>query len=245
MTLNPVIALAALYAFANLIALMRGITSGGFEIKGTFQTFSPETLLIAFSTQILLTVFLLKIYIFFSRRATNKNSPLILSKRSGLALLLFQLSYLIFVLQTGLNIVNSEGESSKSLFFAINYLFIFLSPDFAYYTISPLLKSKKYFVINSAAFLISKMLRGWLGGFMVVFLLALCRAYPLKLNARHLTQLALWTAILLAALPFVVAVKWSIRHGDPLTMAELFTAANNSLSLESYYSTFLLSLIHI
>lgn len=211
MILSPSFVLCALYVFANFYALILGSADGGMQLEGGFYQLKSSSLIIAYVLQVLI-IFLL----WLGFRAFEKKElvKFYLGSRVGLGLLGIQISYIIFNKYYGVNIAGTDSLIEGGSF--LNYLFIFLQPDLMFLVVGVFLVSTRLFLVNVFVFLISMMLRGWMGGIFLVVIVILCRCYPLKLRRQTIALYILSAVLLLLSLPFIIQAKWVARTDEPL-----------------------------
>ena len=185
MTVNPVISLFYLYFFANFIALVQGINGGGLVLEGQFFELEASSLVFSFLLQVLILLSFLWVFKFFNSRFGFKK--ITYGRGWGWFLLILQISFLLFNLKAGVNIAGNYSSVEGGSF--LNYIFILLQPDIFFVLIGVSLISGRLFFINMIVFLLSMSLRGWMGGFFIVFFVILVRYYPVNVSFRNLCLL--------------------------------------------------------
>lgn len=228
MTVNPVISLFYLYLFANFIALVQGINDGGLILEGHFFEIEASSLVFSFLLQVLILLSFLLVFKFFHSRFSFKE--ITYGKGWGWFLLILQISFLFFNLKTGVNIAGDDTRIEGGSF--LNYIFILLQPDVLFVLIGVLLLSGRLFFINMIVFLISMVLRGWMGGFFIVIFMVFARYYPVRISLRNLFFLLFITMLFILMLPAIIDIKWSMRQG--VSFASFFSGVSSSFSIEKY-----------
>ncbi|MFJ9989498.1 oligosaccharide repeat unit polymerase [Pseudomonas putida] len=207
MTISPFFLLLALYSFANFVSLLFGVNDGGMLIEGAFFELSEESLIYAFLLQHLFLLILWLIYkIFYTARDPVR---LQLGTRYGLFILMLQLFFLAYNQIQGVNVAGVESHGGG----ALDYLFILLAPDILFVMIALGLKSGKWFGLNCLVFLVSMMLRAWMGGILVVMVLMACRHTPIRVSSRALLRFSIALVLFSVLLPVLIEAKWAMRTG--------------------------------
>lgn len=230
MTINPVIFIFYLYFFANFIALVQGINGGGLVLEGQFFELEISSLVYSFLLQVLILLSFLWVFKFFHSRFSFKE--ITYGKSWGWFLLILQVSFLFFNLKSGVNVAGVATRIEGGSY--LNYVFILLQPDILFVLIGVSLLSGRLFFINMIVFLLSMSLRGWMGGYFIVFFVILVRYYPVNISFRNLFILSFPAVFFIVALPVVIDMKWSMRQGVPL--GDVFSNISSSLTAEKYSS---------
>ena len=113
----------------------------------------------------------------------------------------------------GVNIAGVEDPSDGGPF---KLFFNILQSDLIFLVIAVGLASNKLFWMNLFVFASSMLFRGWVGGFLVVVVVFLCRNYPLRINSKLFSGICLLLLVSFALFPFVVELKWIIRSDASL-----------------------------
>ena len=179
MKIKPFYTVCILYLFANFLYLILGLYNENI-FKMEFSQFYIETstLIFSFFLQILSLFILFLVYYFFEKKDFIERQ--FFENFSGFFLLIWQLFFLFSAVFFGLGVVGSENKTNQILVMISN----FLSADLFYILIAPSLKSNKYFKINSIVYLVSTLVRGWVGSVLIVFFIYLCRVGYLKINIK-------------------------------------------------------------
>ncbi|MBR9870835.1 MAG: oligosaccharide repeat unit polymerase [Gammaproteobacteria bacterium] len=232
MTLNPVVSLFCLYLFANFFAMQQAISRGGMVLEGDFFKLEPSSLIYSFLLQFVVLVSL--VLIFRALRPKTLKKKLILSNKWGWFLVFFQLFFLFFNLIKGVNVAGDGAKIEGGSL--INYVFVILQPDILFLLIGVSLKSNRMFFVASCIYLLSMMLRGWMGGFFIVIFMILSKYYPVKVSNRNVFVFVVLVFFCLLMLPVLVDAKWAFRTGA--TVSEFFLMAVDSFSFEKYSLAF-------
>ncbi len=206
--IKPFYTVVILYVFANSLFLVLGLLNNNL-INMEFSTFYvvTNTLLYAFFLQLLALSFIIFIYSCFKNKKFNEDY--FCGKINGFFLFFWQFLFLMFAIFLGVGVVGDNNKSNQFLVRLSN----FISADILYILISPSLRSNKLFVLNTILYLISSIVRGWLGGIIIAFFTYLCRVGGLKVNLRLLFYCFVFFLILLLLSPFLIDLKFNIRSG--------------------------------
>lgn len=204
--LTPFGLAAFLYLFANFIFLILAIFNNNFVFM-EFTYFYIETKFLVFG--FLLQLFsMLYIYIIYRGMSSKRiKSEVIYGSKVGYFLTFWQLTFFILAIFFGVGVVSSESDINSIVLTVMN----FISADILYYLISPSLKSKKLFIVNTFLYLISSIYRGWLGGVVLVFFVILSRLGFLKINIKYFSMTLVIFLLLFFISPFLIDLKFMIR----------------------------------
>lgn len=229
MVINPFYLMLCLYFLFNAVALILGVLDGGVLVEIEFIEFDSIVLLYSFLIQVFF-LFLLLVFYFLFFNSKNPFNEIHLSSSWGRFLLVIQVLYLAFSYYYGVNIAGNHARVEG--FSILNYLFIIFQVDILFLIVSVLLKSERLFWLNLLFYLFSMLLRGWMGGFLIAFILYLSRFYPLRISFRLGFLLSVIFLFLLIFLPVLVDVKWHIRSGG--SIFDFMGLISDSFSLDKY-----------
>lgn len=232
MVINPVLSIFYLYLFANFVAMLQGIGYGGLVLEGEFFQLEASSLIYSFFLQLLILLLLFSLYRFFLSKHNYKKMPL--GSAWGWFLIVVQISFLVFSLTMGINVAGDGARIEGGSY--INYLFIFLQPDVLFLLIGISLSSNRFFLINVIVFLISMVLRGWMGGFFIIIFMFLVRFYPVRISILNALFILCSVLIFFLILPAIIDAKWAIRSAVPV--GEFFSNIGDSFSMEKYQYAF-------
>lgn len=207
--LKPFYFAVLLYVFANFVFLVLALLNNN-TINIEFFSFYIKTsvLIKAFVFQIIGLFFIVAIYHIFNKR--NFNEKQFFKNFSGCFLLFWQFLFLLFAIFLGLGVVDSESNVNPNLVRLSN----FISADILYFLIAPSLKSNKLYFINTVLYLVSSIVRGWLGGIVISFFIYLCRVGSLKVSLKTLIFTLCFFILMLSLSPFLIDLKFAIRTGE-------------------------------
>lgn len=206
MIVSPPFIICALYLLANFYALISGLINNKIEIELLDFHLKSSSLILAFTLQAVLIIGIWRCYKLFPVKVYSKIQ---LGSKFGVSLLFIQISYIVFNSYYGVNIAGSgasiEGGS------LLSYAYILLQPDLLFLIGGLFLVSWRLFWINALIFLVSMILRGWMGGLFLLIIQLICKTYPLKLSKRVFIIFLTSFLSLILVLPFIIEAKWGIR----------------------------------
>ena len=204
---NPVMMLALVYFFSNLHSFFILISGQEIFIDSLIRGFDDS---VVYAAGIALLASFLLLLLFYKICATFFccKQELLFSNNWGWVLVVFQCMFLANNIFYGVNLAGAEDIGAGSPF---KIFFNVFQPDLLYLLIVVGLVSNRLFWLNSIVFASSMALRGWMGGFLVVAVLYLCRNYPLKIDGRLFLLLILLLFFGVLIFPFLVELKWVLR----------------------------------
>lgn len=208
--LNPVLTLAAIYFLANLYSFALLISGGEIFVDALVRTFDESIVYVTgamLAASFLLTLFLYGIGCTFF----GCKKELFFSRRWGWFLIIIQCAYLLNNIYYGVNLAGVEDADSGSPF---KLFFSVFQPDLIYMAVAVGLVPGPLFWINLIVFSFSMVLRGWMGGFLIVFIIYLCRNYPVKISFKLFLWMSIFLIICMALFPFFLELKWILRSGE-------------------------------
>src|SRR5690606_34222051 len=114
----------------------------------------------------------------------------------------------------------------------VKYVFVLLQPDILFILIGVSLLSRRLFFINAVIFLVSMAIRGWMGGFFIVFIMVFARYSPVRISLYNMFFLLLFLVLFVLMLPAIIDMKWSMRQG--VSFGDFFSNVSSSFSVDSY-----------
>ncbi len=150
------------------------------------------------------------LYPYFETKFTNnKLNSYKVEKYLSIFVLILQLSFLIFNILTGTGVAGSTAKTNSM----IKYIFILFSPDIFFYILYGFARDNKLFKYNLIIYLVSNLLRGWMGCLFFVSVMELYILYKrYGISKKLLFFIFSLISILLALLPYIVALKWAMRR---------------------------------
>lgn len=155
---------------------------------------------------------LLIIIIYEIYKRKSKFKPIELNGYGNLAgwiLLLYQVFYILLAIFFGVGVVGREDINLNGLVLSLVSLF---SADTIFFIIGSQLKSNKMFRINLAVYLVSSIVRGWLGGLLIAFFIYLCRKKYLVVSIKSLFIYMIATISIFLLSPILIDLKFAIRN---------------------------------
>lgn len=211
---NPVVVLFVSYGLINFYSLVSIFRTGKLEVD--LQIFEANLTDVGFASLGLFSTLVIAWFAYkFALNFRRAHKEIEFGGRSGLFLAVLQISYVIYSISSGQNIagVENSGDSTLKLVFA------FLESDAIFIAVSIGLSSHRWFAVNSIIYLASTMLRGWMGGVLILAIIVFCRFYPMHINRKGIARILLLGFFVIAILPFFIEVKWAIRSGESISLA--------------------------
>ena len=235
-----------LYVITNIIASVYfGITGtlDGDLINKSYSSYS--TLAIAtFSVVISYCIWMWPV---FTSMNSVKIRPFLLSWKYerekadqitvGIFILLVQFSFLFYNLIEGTNVAGSRLYSDS----VVRYLWIFLVPDALFLVYYALYRNSPFFKVNLTVYLISNVMRGWLGTWLIIFFIE--GAYRLRERRVNWGILLVSIIIFSLLLPLLIELKLAIREGSPNgEWKGIFSRISFNLAETSYFELYVHSI---
>ncbi|WP_095161559.1 oligosaccharide repeat unit polymerase [Pseudomonas sp. Irchel 3F5] len=204
---HPVFCLALLYFFSNVYFFSKVFSGEEIGVDQLVRQFDEHVALV--------TLLLLGVTFFFLVGLHWANAQLVrarsfsLSNVWGGGIFVYQIFYLFNSVYFGVNIAGVQDDV-KSPF---QLLFTLLDPDILFLVIAVSLRSPHLFWANTGLYLMSTVVRGWGGAFVLLPILLLCRYYPVRVKLSSIVLLAGSSVLVLLASPFIIEAKWLVRSG--------------------------------
>lgn len=196
------------YFFANLLFFALAICNNNI-ITIEYEKFYVDGFILWFSffIQNIALIFIIIIYSLFKNKEFKEIS--LYGDYCGVFLLIWQLIFLYLAVYSGLGVVGAENKVNQVLVVISN----FLSADLFYILMAPSLKSNKLFFINTLIYLVSTLIRGWIGGVVISFFVYLSRVGYLKISIKNFIVYCLLFIFILIISPFIIDFKITTRVG--------------------------------
>lgn len=210
--MNPRYPWLWLFVAINLIAGFMMLSSGELigDVAGT-RVYSDSALLTA--TVLTVTSYLIilgPVYNFVSRIKVqpikfgiNEES---IGQRLGLFVFFLQMFFLIFNFSTGVNIAGSSNPATDSPFAIV---FVLLPADAMFLIYYGTCRESKYFYANLVIAVVSNLMRGWAGIFMIIIFMEWCRG--IHLRKLKLSRVMLFGALIILTYPLLSGFKVYVR----------------------------------
>ena len=207
--ISPFYFIAFLYSLANALFAFLGIKNNEMLIEFNLYTVEQNLMLVALGLQFISIFILVVFYSLFNKKLFKDSSDHGYNDFAGYVLLLYQLAFLLLALVFGVGVVGQEKVNVNAI---ILIIFNILSDDSIFFIVGSQLKSNKIFRLNLILYLVSTIIRGWMGGLLIAFLIYLCRRKYLFLHLSTLIYLSVFLTSILFSLPFLIELKFAIRE---------------------------------
>jgi hypothetical protein len=225
------------YICVNLIALLAMLLNN--ELMGDAQglpVLSPLRLIISCILVIVsYWIFMGPLFRFIRRLHVVRIKSGVLSElvknRFGVFLIVAQAGFMAFNVAFGVNIAGSGTARVDS---ALGLIWIFLPVDTLFLIYYAVARDNKYFRANLAVYILSNVIRGWLGIFLFIIFLEMCRNFPLK---KIKWKFAIpFVCVVLAVYPILLNLKWLFRAAasSDVSIVDGIGGVAQSLSAEDY-----------
>jgi hypothetical protein len=203
------------YVLINIVATIWMLSSG--ELLGDAKGLALRNVdyLLVASIAVVLSYVIILVPVFkFCLRVKSKRLHTLVSEdelnnRLGVFLFIAQLAFFAFNLSYGVNIAGSGNIRADT---PIGMIWIILPVDSLFLIYYASARDSKYWWLNLAVYLVSNILRGWLGMFLFVIFLEWCRAYRLnKIRWKGATLVGLFVIFIY---PVILNLKWIFRAAD-------------------------------
>lgn len=209
LVVNPVVMLATIYFLANLYSFVLLISGGEIFVDALVRTFDESV--VYMTGAVLVASFLLLLFLYgIGCKFSDCKKELFFSNNWGWFLVMIQCAYLINNIYYGVNLAGVEDAETGSPF---KLFFSVFQPDLIYLVLAVGIVSSRLFWLNLIIFSFSMVSRGWMGGFLVIFIIYLSRSYPVKISFKLFLWLSIFLFVCILFFPFFVELKWVLRSG--------------------------------
>lgn len=209
--LSPFYLAIALYTISNIIFAVTAINNKEMVVEFYSYTVDASLMLKALFLQTFSLVFLIFLYKLYERKQKFKQLEVNgYGNLSGWILLIYQIFYILLAIFFNVGVVGQTSSINYNLFVFVSLL----SADSLFFIIGSQLKSNFLFKLNSLVYLISTLVRGWLGGFVILFFVILCRKLYLVVSIKTFVYTISFLILVALALPFLIDLKFGIRGGS-------------------------------
>lgn len=234
---NPRIYWLFLYIFSNIIAACLMLSSGELigDVAGN-PLYSKSVLVWAlFLVVSSYYIILVPLFDFLQKIKVKKinfpGSDDMIGERIGKFLLFFQLIYMSFNLVNGVNVAGS-GPSGENIPFALFWVFFPIdSLVMLYYAFY---RDNKMLPANIFIWIISNLIRGWSGMYLLVIFFEWCRAY--RAGRIRLRWIVMVGSAVVLLYPILVNLKWIMRASSKVGFPEAADSAFSSLDGFDYFT---------
>lgn len=207
--ISPFYFIAFLYSLANILFALIAIKNNEMMIEFNLYTVEQNLMLVALGFQFISIFILVAFYNLFNKKIFKDSSDHGYNDFAGYVLLLYQLAFMFLALIFGVGVVGQEKVNVNVI---ILIIFNLLSADTIFFIIGSQLKSNKIFKFNLIVYLVSSILRGWMGGLLIAFLIYLCRRKYLFIHLSTLIYLSVFLILIIFLMPFFIDIKFAIRE---------------------------------
>lgn len=215
MRISPFYFIILFYFISNLIFALFAIYGNYMIVEYHEYHIIPKKMWEALFFQFFSMIFLIIFYEFFARKKFNNIEDSGFGNKAGYFLLIYQLFFIFLAIYFGLGVVgNSEQQVSYILILISN----FISSDALFFIIGSQLKSIFLFKLNIIFYIISTLLRGWMGGILIAIFIYLCRIKSISISLRNMVFILIFALTLIFISPFLIDLKFGIRGGGNITL---------------------------
>ncbi|WP_372403804.1 oligosaccharide repeat unit polymerase [Acinetobacter piscicola] len=212
MTVSPFFLCVGLYSLVNFYFFISVLFTGEMNIEFVDYTITSSEIIRAFIYQCISLIGFILVYLLFCHKDFKKTIDVGYGKYWAIFLLLYQLLFLFMALYFGLGKVGNN-DNANSILFIISSVF---SSDVLFFIIGSQLKSNKWFNINIFLYLISTLVRGWMGGGLIALFIYLCRKKKINISFRSVVATSIIVITVLIISPILIDNKFNIRNNGEL-----------------------------
>ncbi|WP_336953806.1 oligosaccharide repeat unit polymerase [Acinetobacter sp. AS167] len=206
--ISPFYCLAIFYLVVNFVYAMVGYKTGVMEIEFQRKVIDSISFIYAFAFQFLSMSLIILVYLLNSKKLKSYDD-FVLSNKVGWFLFFGQLFYFLLNMYFGANIAGDTSSYKGNAF--INIFFILLPFDILFFILGICLKSSRLFFLNSVLYLISNLVRGWMGVPLLLLFAILCRQEYIKLKVKNIIIMFFGLLSILLSSPYLMELKWLVR----------------------------------
>lgn len=208
--LSPFYLCVILYTLSNVTYALTAIASRGMLIEFYYYNVDSGLMLQALLFQSISLLLIIIVYEVYKRKSKFKIVELNgYGDLAGWILLLYQTLYILLAIFFGVGVVGREDVGIGGIILS---LVSFFSADAIFFIVGSQLKSNKMFRINLGIYLISSLVRGWLGGFLIAFFIYLCRKRYLAISIKSLFVYIFGAVFIFLLSPVLIDLKFAIRN---------------------------------
>lgn len=126
-------------------------------------------------------------------------------KPISIFVLILQLSFLAYCIVEGVGVAGSV----KHVDLAIKYIWILLPSDAIFFVYFALYRQSRWFLPNLVIYILSNMLRGWLGFWLIIAFLE--GVYRIREKKFEWKKVSIAMALFFYLAPFLIEIKWAVR----------------------------------
>jgi hypothetical protein len=207
--LNPRVAWVSLFCVINLVCGI--VIYCTRKLLGEASSLSLEHRgVVPWITLLLILSYIVPLLIVFPLFSKIKIHPIRYSKHDlgnavGVLCLILQLAYIAFFLATGTGVAGSMNRSDSSF----SIFWVLLNQDSLFFIYYGFYRSKRMFWPILVVSIISNLLRGWNGIFIVILFMESC--HLMRAGRLRIKHVLLGTGFVVVCYPFIWALKWEVR----------------------------------
>lgn len=206
--ISPFYCLALFYLVVNFIYAIVGYKTGVMEIEFQRKVIDNISFIYAFAFQLISVLIIVLVYVITSNKIKNKDGFL-LENKVGWFLFFGQLFYFLLNMYFGANIAGDNSDYKGNTL--INIFFILLPFDILFFILGVSLKSSRLFFLNSVLYLISNLVRGWMGVPLLLLFAIICRQEYIKITLKNIIIMLSCIVFMLLSSPYLMELKWLVR----------------------------------
>lgn len=229
--ISPFYLCVILYTLANFTYALTSIANKEMLVEYYYYSVDTSLMLKALLFQTVSLLILIVIYTIYIKKSKFKLIGLNgYGNLAGWILLIYQVFYIMLAVFFGFGVVGREDINTSGIIFS---LVAFFSADTIFFIIGSQLKSNKMFRINLAIYLVSSIVRGWLGGFLIAVFIYLCRKKYVIITIKSLFIYIFIAMAVFLASPMLIDLKFAIR--DELKLDLDFTNYSEKIEFAMDY----------
>lgn len=235
LSFNPFYIILIFYLLVNLVFSILGVLQNNVEIEFSFYELKKISFIYAFFLQFFCCFLIFLVFRIFCGR--EKKKAKVIGNKGAIYLLLFQVLFLLYNSIYGVNIAGVAAKSSNEI---LNIFFILLPADIFFIIFAPYIASNKLFGLNTLLFIISNILRGWMGGVLLAIVIFFCRKGEIRISFKQVFRYVVVILLTVLFLPYLIQMKWVVRSGGDLFLIgeNVNTIGYVKLLNESFYYVF-------
>lgn len=212
--LNPFYMLLVFYLLINFIFFLIGFSNESVVIEFSDYKLKKNSFFISFVIQLFFVVVIGLVFFYFNK--FKKKDSFSLATKHALLLFILQLFFLLYNFIYGLNIAGVEVQAPNRF---INTLFVLLPADIFFILFGVYIRSGKMFYLNVLIYIVSSIVRGWMGGILLAFFVILCRQKVIYIGFKDLLKFSIVIIVSIACIPYLMQIKWVVRSGGDVLHA--------------------------
>lgn len=170
-----------------------------------------------------------------SARLRIHSPEAVVNNRMGVFLLIAQLAFLAFNVSYGVNVAGSGNVKADT---SIGLLWVLLPVDSLFMIYYAACRKSRFWWLNLAVYVISNVVRGWLGMFFFIVFMEWCRLFREK--RVRLSRVVGGAIVMIVFYPVVLNLKWAFRAASSdIPVFEGISSVLETLSLADFFQMIL------